>query len=46
MLNHPITQLLLNPFAGTAGFNLISAAFYTAIVLLALAVVVEWLRKW
>ncbi len=29
---HPMFELLLNPTAGAAGFNLISVVFYSAIM--------------
>lgn len=38
---HPLLELLLNPFAGTAGFNLIAVMFYIALVLLALVAILE-----
>lgn len=32
---HPFFELLLNPFAGAAGFNLVSFMFYLGLAMLA-----------
>lgn len=41
MTIHPLITLLLNPFAGPAGFNLLSAGFYLAIALCVLVALIE-----
>lgn len=38
---NPLLELLLNPFAGTAGFNLVSFIFYLGLVLLVGIAMVE-----
>jgi len=37
----PLLELILNPFAGAAGFNLISFMFYISIMLIAFISAVE-----
>lgn len=38
---HPLLELILNPFAGAAGFNLLACMFYLSLVLIALVALVE-----
>jgi len=37
----PILELILNPFAGAAGFNLVSFMFYLTLALLACVWILE-----
>lgn len=39
---HPVFELILNPVAGPAGFNLVSVMFYVMIALCVVGAVVEW----
>ena len=39
---HPVFELILNPVAGPAHFNLVSVGFYFMIVLCVVGAVVEW----
>lgn len=38
---HPLFELLLNPFAGAAGMNLIAIMFYIAVALCVLVAILE-----
>jgi hypothetical protein len=38
---HPLIELTLNPFAGSAGINLIAIMFYIALVLLLVVAILE-----
>lgn len=38
---HPLLELILNPFAGAAGVNLIAIMFYIAVALCALVAIIE-----
>lgn len=38
---HPILELLLNPFAGAAGMNLLAIMFYIGMAMCALVIMVE-----
>ena len=39
---HPVFELILNPVAGPAGFNLVSVGFYFMIALCIVGAIVEW----